>query len=129
MSEYLCRRYGWIHGSVEDLPVKHRYDLVVCYDVLQYLTAPAATRAIARLTRVCRGLLYFGALTKEDWEQNCDRTRTDGAAHLRPGNWYRRAFAPSFIALGAGFWLRRNTGVSVWELDTAGQVGRRRRRV
>ena len=96
-------------------------DVVICYDVLQYLKAAETQRALANLARVCRGLLYFGVLTREDWEENCDQTRTDPAVCLRGGAWYRRELTKNFRHLGAGFWLRRDCPVTVWEMDTAGR--------
>ena len=42
-SEYLCARYGWIPGSVADFTPRAPSDLVVCYDVLQYLDDRNAT--------------------------------------------------------------------------------------
>ena len=93
--------------------------MVICYDVLQYLDAKQTARALANLARVCRGLLYFGVLTREDWEDNCDQSRTDPAVSLRRGAWYRRQLAESFRHLGAGFWLHRDCPLTVWEMDTA----------
>jgi hypothetical protein len=58
-------------------------------------------------------------LTREDWEENCDQSRTDPAVSLRAGAWYRRELSKSFLHLGAGFWLRHDTGLTVWEMDTA----------
>jgi 2-polyprenyl-3-methyl-5-hydroxy-6-metoxy-1,4-benzoquinol methylase len=120
VSKYLCQRFGWIQGGIQDFTRKAQYDLVICYDVLQYLKAAETQAALANLARVCRGLLYFGVLTREDWEQNCDQTRTDPAVSLRGGAWYRRALSKKFRHLGAGFWLRRGCPVTVWEMDTAG---------
>jgi 2-polyprenyl-3-methyl-5-hydroxy-6-metoxy-1,4-benzoquinol methylase len=71
-SEYLCERYGWEHGQVDQYRSASPFDLVICYDVLQYLNAAAASRAIDNFARLCRGILYFSALTKLDWEYNCD---------------------------------------------------------
>jgi 2-polyprenyl-3-methyl-5-hydroxy-6-metoxy-1,4-benzoquinol methylase len=121
VSHYLCQRYGWIEGGIQDFRRREQYDLVICYDVLQYLKAQPTQRALANLARVCRGLLYFGVLTREDWEQNCDQTRTDPAVSLRGGAWYRRQLSKHFRHLGAGFWLRRGCPVTVWEMDTAGR--------
>jgi SAM-dependent methyltransferase len=120
VSEYLCRRYGWIHRGIQDFTRKGSYDIVICYDVLQYLDAAATQRALANLGRLSRGLLYFGVLTREDWEENCDQSRTDPAVSLRTGAWYRRALRKQFRQLGAGFWLHRDCGIPVWEMDTAG---------
>ncbi|HEY6453475.1 MAG TPA: class I SAM-dependent methyltransferase [Steroidobacteraceae bacterium] len=118
-SDYLCRRYGWRRGSIETLRTRERFDLVICYDVLQYLPAAQARRAIANLARVCRGALYFGALTLEDWRENCDQSRTDRIAGLRPGAWYRRELSRAFRPLGCGMWLKRGLPLTLWNLDVA----------
>jgi SAM-dependent methyltransferase len=118
-SDYLCRRYGWRQGSVATLRLRERFDLVICYDVLQYLSPKEAKRAIANLARVCRGALYFGALTLEDWRDNCDQTRTDRIAGLRPGAWYRRELARTFRPIGCGIWLKRELRLTLWNLDAA----------
>jgi SAM-dependent methyltransferase len=118
-SEYLCKRYGWRQGSVATLRTRERFDLVVCYDVLQYLGVPEARRAIANLARVCRGALYFGALTTEDWRDNCDQSRTDRIPGLRPGAWYRRELKRAFRPVGCGVWLKRDVNLTLWDLDTA----------
>ena len=87
--------------------------------MLQYLSAAQARRAIANLARVCRGALYFGALTSEDWRNNCDQTRTDRIPGLRPGAWYRRELSRAFRPMGCGMWLKRDLNLTLWDLDTA----------
>jgi SAM-dependent methyltransferase len=119
LSDYLCRRYGWRQGSIETLRTRERFDLVICYDVLQYLSVTQARCAIANLARVCRGALYFGALTLEDWRDNCDQSRTDRIAGLRPGAWYRRELARAFRPIGCGIWLKRELQLTLWNLDAA----------
>jgi len=116
-SEYLCRRYGWQHGTLQTLDAAARYELVICYDVLQYLDTPAARAAIEKLTAVCRGALYFGALTSGDWRNNCDQSRTDRVPGMRSAAWYRRELARGFRQLGCGMWLRRGAPVVLWDLD------------
>jgi SAM-dependent methyltransferase len=118
-SEYLCKRYGWEQGSVVDYRPRAPFDLVVCYDVAQYLDERQATRAIGNLSRMCRGLLFFTALTQDDWENNCDQRRTDKNVHMRPGEWYRKRLRRRFREIGAGFWLRRDAPLTVWELESA----------
>src|ERR1700760_2394598 len=78
-SDYLCRRYGWLQGSVATFVARKPYDLLVCYDVLQYLDDSQASRAIANMARLTRAALYVSALTREDWLENCDRSLTDRA--------------------------------------------------
>lgn len=121
VSHYLCERHGWLQGGIQDFTRPGQYDLVICYDVLQYLERAEARRAFDNLARVCRGLLYFGVLTREDWDENCDQSRTDPAVNLRRGSWYRRQLGRDFRHLGAGFWLRRDCPITVWEMDTAGR--------
>lgn len=116
-SEWLCRRYGWQQGSIASFQTRAKFELVICYDVLQYLSAVDARRAIANLARICRGALYFGALTREDWEHNCDQTRTDRIPGLRTGAWYRRELSRAFRPVGCGMWLKRGLNVTLWELD------------
>ena len=117
-SEYLCRRYGWERGRIETYRAPAPFDLVICYDVLQYLEAAAARRALANFGRLCRGVLYFSALTRLDLERNCDHERTDADVHLRSAHWYRARLTRQFREAGLGFWLRRGAPVTLWELES-----------
>lgn len=117
-SEYLCARYGWERGTIEDYRGAGAFDLVICYDVLQYLPEAQASRALTNFSRLCRGVLYFSALTRRDWEWNCDRLRTDSNVTLRSGDWYRVRLRRHFREVGAGFWLRRGAPLTVWELES-----------
>jgi hypothetical protein len=116
-SDYLCTRYGWTRGSVIDYSPKKPADLVVCYDVLQYLDDRDAARAIANLGRLTRAALYVSALTREDWRENCDRSRTDRAVHLRTGDWYRRRLKRNFRYLGFGVWLQKGVTALLWDME------------
>jgi SAM-dependent methyltransferase len=117
-SEYLCKRFGWTQGSLADWK-SDPFDLVVCYDVLQYLNDRTAARAIANLGRLTRGVLYLSALTARDWRENCDRTRTDRAVHLREAEWYGARLRRHFKPAGVGFWIRRGAPLTTWEMETA----------
>ncbi len=80
-----------------------------------------AARALANLGRLCRAVLYFGALTATDWRRNCDRRRTDRRrCTCATASWYRTRLRRHFHEIGAGFWLRRGAPLTVWELETAG---------
>lgn len=116
VSEYLCQRYGWTQGSLTNFRARP-FDLVVCYDVLQYLDDRLAAQAIANLGRLCRGVLYITALTKHDWLENCDQRRTDPDVHLRTGEWYRKRLLKSFRPVGAGLWIRRGAPLVTWEME------------
>jgi SAM-dependent methyltransferase len=120
-SEYLCRQYGWRHGTMQSLAARERFELVICYDVMQYLPRLEARRAIAKLGTVCRGILYFGALTSGDWSHNCDQTRTDRVPGMRSATWYRRELSRAFEPIGCGLWLKRGAPVTLWDLDRGGR--------
>jgi len=117
VSPYLCEKHGWIQGSVATFDPGRTYDLVVCYDVMQYLEARPAAAALRNLARLCVGVLHFGALTIEDWELYCDKRRTDRNVHARPAEWYRRRLARPFINAGSGMFVRRGAPLHLWELD------------
>jgi hypothetical protein len=116
-SDFLCSRYKWIKGSVTDFAPRFSSDLVICYDVLQYLDDDAAARAIANLAKLTGAALYVSALTREDWRENCDRSLTDRSVHLRPGDWYRRRLRRRFNYLGFGVWLRKNVTAILWDME------------
>jgi 2-polyprenyl-3-methyl-5-hydroxy-6-metoxy-1,4-benzoquinol methylase len=117
-SEYLCRRFGWQQAQIETYKPGSPFDILVCYDVLQYLDSKAADRAIANFAKLCRGVLYFTALTSVDWEHNCDQARTDSNVHLRSAQWYRSRLRVGFREAGCGFWLRRGAPFTVWDLES-----------
>jgi 2-polyprenyl-3-methyl-5-hydroxy-6-metoxy-1,4-benzoquinol methylase len=116
-SRYLCDRFGWLQGSVADFTPRTPFDLVICYDVLQYLPDTEAASAIANFARLTRAALYVSALTTADWRENCDRDRTDRAVHLRSGAWYRRRLQRSFDYIGFGIWLRKDATAILWEME------------
>jgi SAM-dependent methyltransferase len=117
-SEYLCQRFGWQRASIETYKPAAPFDIVVCYDVMQYLDSRTAERALANFGKICRGVLYFTALTRVDWEHNCDRSRTDPNVHLRSAQWYRSRLGVNFREAGCGFWLRRGSPFTVWDLES-----------
>jgi predicted TPR repeat methyltransferase len=116
-SQYLCNRFGWLSGSVVDFAPRKPFDLVICYDVLQYLSDPQAARAIANFRKLTRAALYVSALTTQDWRENCDRSRTDRAVHLRSAAWYRRRLGKSFRYIGLGVWLRKDVSAILWDME------------
>lgn len=118
-SQYLCDKYGWIQGSLADYKPRQPFDLVICYDVLQYLDDVAAAKALANFARLCRGVLFFSALTRRDWRENADQSRTDKDVTLRSAEWYRGRLRRNFRHFGAGFWIRRTAPLVTWELESA----------
>ncbi len=118
VSEYVCERFGWQCVSIEDLEVKHSYDLVICHDVLQYLDDKAASRAIAKLAALSHGAMLFGVLTREDWDNNCDQELTDNNAHMRSTVWYRRRLGAHFRNAGGGIYIKRDANLVLFSLES-----------
>jgi SAM-dependent methyltransferase len=117
LSPYLCRRYGWQRGSLVDYAPGRTFDLVICHDVAQYLSDGDAAQGLANLARLSGAALYFSALTRGDWRKSADQARTDGAVHLRAGDWYERRLRRAFRHLGLGVHLRRGLDPILWELE------------
>lgn len=116
VSAYLCREHGWERGSIVDFAGAPA-DLVVCHGVLQYLPAQDARRAIKNLGRLTGGALYLEVLTREDWDENVDRSVTDGDVYLRPASFYRRELSRLFRSCGGGLFVPRDSPVVLYELE------------
>ena len=106
-SPFLCEKFGWIRGSVVDFKTRGFFDLVMCNDVLQYLSNADARTAIDNLARQCRGALFINALTREDWDDHCDRQASDGDVFMRKADWYRRQLAKHFVNAGGCLFVKR----------------------
>lgn len=117
VSEYLCRKHGWVQGSLATFTDAQGFDLVLCHDVLQYLPDRDAARAITALGRLSKGLLYFSVLTAKDWRENADTGKTDRDVHLRPAAWYQQRLKKHFKHLGLGVYARRGFDPLLWELE------------
>lgn len=116
-SEHLAQKMGWVRGSITTY-AGPRVDLVVCQGVLQYLPDRDLGRAIENLARLTRHALYLEVLTKGDWENNADRSVTDGAVHLRPIARYKKLLAKAgFTPCGGGVFLAPGSNVVLYELE------------
>src|SRR5690606_4704054 len=122
VSEHLCKRHGWIHGSLATFRTRTSFDLIVCHDVIQYLSERDAARAIGNLGAMSRGALYFHAPTLEDWRSRADREASDSEVHLRPAEWYRTRLAKYFRHAGFGLCVRRGAPLMQWALESAEHV-------
>ncbi|MCZ6618680.1 MAG: class I SAM-dependent methyltransferase [Gammaproteobacteria bacterium] len=118
-SGYLCRRYGWVEGSVVDYRADCPFDLVVCNDVLGYLDDKTCTRALANLAELTASVLFLGVLSREDYEI-CDQNRTDPQQWMRPVAWYRRRLSRHFVNVGGGLFVKKPPNITIWHLDRLG---------
>lgn len=117
-SAYLCEQKGWIHGSVVDLKLAGKFDLVICADVIQYLNNRDAERAIGNLANWCRGALYFHVPTKRDGEENIDPSGTDVNVHLRAATWYQKQLRRYFTHAGCGLQVKDDVPFAQWDLES-----------
>jgi SAM-dependent methyltransferase len=72
-SDYVVRRYGKRRnitlGTFEDLPamrLARGYDLIVCADVIQYVSDAALARGVERIASVLTGLAFLESYTTGD---------------------------------------------------------------
>jgi SAM-dependent methyltransferase len=101
-SEYLCRKHGWTQSSIVDFKSRRKYDLVVCQDVMQYMTSEEVVRGFAAMAAVCRGALYFDVPTRDDIDDGLlDMRMTD----VRGAAWYRRRLQKHFVNAGGGVFV------------------------
>jgi SAM-dependent methyltransferase len=90
-------------GDLAALPERRRFDLVLCIDVLHYLSTAEVDRALATLVPRARGLLVLEVLT-------ADEGITGDLADLRRrrARWWRQRFARrGLVAVGLHGWLPR----------------------
>lgn len=116
-SRQLCELMGWQHCSITDYRTKKRFDLVICQSVLQYLPDNEVQNALKKIHSLCRKSMYLEIVTQEDWQQNCDQSRTDGKIHLRPACWYRKAVGKYFINCGGGLFIPLESKTVMYELE------------
>ena len=128
-SEYLCRRYGWTQSSLTDYRPRDSFDLVVCQDVMQYLTASEVEKGLAVVARACRGALYFDVPTRDDIDAGLlDMDKTDRDIHVRSAAWYRRRLGTYFLNAGGGVFVARGAGAVLLALERLDAGVRARRR-
>lgn len=120
ISEWAAHRYGWIQESAIEFRREGKYDLVVCTDVLQYLSGKEAERAMKNLIATSRALLYVGARTLRDIKRHADPKRSDLSGNYRSVGWYRRLLAKDYVALGGALFVRKELDLPTWELEGPG---------
>ncbi|MGZ4809936.1 MAG: class I SAM-dependent DNA methyltransferase, partial [Thermoanaerobaculia bacterium] len=107
-SEYAVETFGRernIHrgsvGELTALDTSRQYDLVVCADVLHYVSDSDVRHGIAAMSRLSRGLVYLEVLTAED-----DIVGDLQGFNRRPARWYRQiALRNGMSFVGPYCWL------------------------
>ncbi|MDO8501324.1 MAG: methyltransferase domain-containing protein [Gemmatimonadaceae bacterium] len=103
-SRAACDLYGHGHAAIQDLSGRES-DLVVCRDVLRYIADAHLDRAIRRLAKKCRGVLYLHVITRED---DIDEDASDMEGFFRTTASYRRRLkAAGFRDCGMGLFVSK----------------------
>jgi len=117
-SEYMCRKHGWIQSSVADFKSRRKFDLVVCQDVMQYMSNDEAERSIDAIAAVCRGAFYFDVPTRDDIDDGyLDMRKTDRNIHVRSAAWYRQRLKKHFVNAGGGVFVSARSRAIVLALE------------
>lgn len=104
-------------ASFGDLPKLRLgvYDLVICSDVLHYVTENEIRAGIKTVAEVTDGLAFIEVLTRED-----DVTGDLEAFIRRPAAWYRKLFSSTGLTFVAPYsWLSPAFKDAVAELESA----------
>lgn len=117
LSTHLCEHYGWEHASVVDYAGPGA-DLVMCNDVLGYLSKKDCIRAIDNLARLSHPVLYLSVATAED-DDTYDPEHTDMQQTFRPEQFYRKHLARHFTGVGGGLFIKNPVPVPIWQLEKA----------
>jgi SAM-dependent methyltransferase len=122
-SDYVVRRYGQRRnilqgtlGTLHRLGLQGKYDLIVCADVVSYVSTPELQRGLATIRRLLRGIAYVDAYTISD-EFVGD---LDGWHHRSEAT-YRKLFATAgLVACGLNCWMPRAETYRMSALEMCG---------
>ncbi len=117
ISEHACEKYNHECHDIATWFPSRQFDLVVCHSVLQYLDDKQAASAIKNLARATRNVLYLEVPTSADLRNAVDKKTTDLNIYARTGEWYRKRLSRNFVQAGAGLWVARSSGTTLYELE------------
>ncbi len=96
-------------------------DLLVCSDVLHYLSAREIDRGLPGLAELCGGAAFLECFAREDRAEGDDE-----GFHQRPAAFYRSRFlAAGFSQIGSHLWLAPALAGRATALETAPPAGSR----
>jgi len=96
-------------------------DLLVCSDVLHYLSAREIDRGLPGLAELCGGVAFLECFAREDRAEGDDE-----GFHQRPAAFYRSRFlAAGFSQIGSHLWLAPALAGRATALETAPPAGSR----
>jgi SAM-dependent methyltransferase len=107
-SDYVVRKFGasrnvryGAFADISSLNIRERFDLVVCADVLHYLSDEEIRRGVPAFVKLIRGGAYLEILTGED------EVFGDIAGLIRrPSSWYRNLFTSvKLVQIAPFLWI------------------------
>lgn len=109
-SEYVVERYGRSRGirmgsvdRLDEAGLRGKFDIVICADVLHFLTGREVKRGVEQISRVLGGVAYLPTFTSADTVEGDVE-----ALHTRSPQWYRSRFAAAgLVPLGLDFYTDR----------------------
>jgi SAM-dependent methyltransferase len=119
-SEYVVRRYGRSRGirlgSVGELDragLRGKFDIVICADVLHFLSDREVERGLEHIHRLLGGVAYLPTFT------SADEVEGDvGALRSRSPKWYLSRFAAAgLVPLGLDFYAGRSIARTLSTLE------------
>lgn len=107
-SAYVVKQFGAARnirqaglGNLASLKLDTTYDLVVCSDVMHYVTDIDIRSGVREIARVCGGVAFLEVLTAED-----DIVGDLEGLNQRPAAWYRKTFrAAGLVPVAPYTWL------------------------
>jgi SAM-dependent methyltransferase len=119
-SDYAIARHGarrnlhWLpFGDLAALPPMRPVDLLVCSDVMHYLSDEELKRGLKEFARLCDGVAFLEVFAEGD-----DIVGDLQEMRRRPAAWYRRAFAlAGFTAAGSHLYLSADVAAAATALE------------
>ncbi len=119
-SEYAIGRHGVrrnLHflpfGDLAALPLRKPADLLVCSDVMHYLSDEELLQGVAEFARLCSGVAFLEVFAEGD-----DIIGDLHQMRRRPAAWYRRTFAKAgFTAAGTHLYLSKDVAAAATALE------------
>ena len=109
-SDYAVEQFGAARnvrrgsfGELRELQIREKFDLVICADVLHYLTDEEIAAGLPVMVRLMRGAAFLEILTREE-----DVIGDMAGLIRRPAQWYRETFTRAGLRqVGPFMWVTR----------------------